>query len=210
MKPRAKKLGLSDNSPMRKVKTAVLISGRGSNMVSLVKAARGKNYPAKINLVISNNPEAAGLDKALDLGVMAMAIGHKKFKTRKHFEIALDAVLKEAKIELICCAGFMRVLTPWFVSRWEGRLLNIHPSLLPKYKGLNTHQRALEAGDKEHGCTVHYVTAELDGGETILQQRIKISTFDTAESLAAKLLPYELTLYPKALKLVARKLLSTH
>lgn len=195
---------------MRKVRTAILISGRGSNMVSLVKASKDENYPAQINLVISNNPKADGLDKARDLGIMALAIDHRDFKNRKQFEVALDAVLKEANIELICCAGFMRVLTPWFVSRWAGRLLNIHPSLLPKYKGLNTHQRALEAGDKEHGCTVHYVTAELDGGETILQSSMKVRENDTVESLAAKLLPYELSIYPKALKTVAINLLSKY
>ncbi len=194
---------------MRKIRTAVLISGRGSNMVSLVKASKGKNYPAQINLVISNNLDAAGLDKAKDLGIMALAIDHRDFKNRKQFEAALDAVLKEAKIELICCAGFMRVLTPWFVSRWEGRLLNIHPSLLPKYKGLNTHERALEAGDKEHGCTVHYVTAELDAGETILQSRMKVLPNDTPNSLAERLLPIEQATYPDALKLVATQIQSS-
>ena len=188
---------------MPKVRTAVLISGRGSNMVSLVEASKAKDYPADIQLVISNRPEAAGLTKAIELGVIALAIDHKNFSDRRDFEVALDAVLREAKIELICCAGFMRVLTPWFVSRWEGRLLNIHPSLLPKYKGLNTHQRALEAGDKEHGCTVHFVTAELDGGAPILQHKIKVLATDTPDSLAAKLLPFELSLYPKALKIGA-------
>jgi len=157
---------------MRKVRTAVLISGRGSNMVALTKAAQAENYPADIALVISNVPTAAGLEKANHLGVTAMAIDHKQFASRRRFEIALDAVLQEANIELVCCAGFMRVLTPWFVNRWENKLLNIHPSLLPKYKGLDTHQRAIDAGDKKHGCTVHYVTAELDGGATILQHSI--------------------------------------
>ncbi len=204
MKPQVKKLGLLDSSPMPKVRTAVLISGRGSNMVSLVEASKAKDYPADINLVISNKPNAAGLSKAKDLGVMALAIDHTDFSNRREFETALDAVLREAKTELICCAGFMRVLTPWFVSRWEGRLLNIHPSLLPKYKGLNTHQRALEAGDSEHGCTVHYVTAELDGGDTILQHKIDILENDTPETLSSRLLPLELTLFPKALSIVAK------
>lgn len=191
---------------MRKIKTAVLISGRGSNMVSLVKASQQEKYPAQIDLVISNIPDAPGLQKARDMGVMAMTIDHKNFPSRQKFEVALDAVLNGAQIELICCAGFMRVLTPWFVSRWERRLINIHPSLLPKYKGLNTHQRALEAGDKDHGCTVHYVTAELDAGEPILQQSINISPNDTVETLASRLLPYELSLYPKALAKVAKQL----
>lgn len=206
LKPQASKHGSSVNSLMRKIKTAVLISGRGSNMVSLVKASQQEKYPAQIDLVISNIPDAPGLQKARDMGVMAMTIDHKNFPSRQKFEVALDAVLNDAQIELICCAGFMRVLTPWFVSRWERRLINIHPSLLPKYKGLNTHQRALEAGDKDHGCTVHYVTAELDAGEPILQQSINISPNDTVETLASRLLPYELSLYPKALAKVAKQL----
>lgn len=191
---------------MRKIKTAVLISGRGSNMVSLVKAAQVKAYPAVIELVISNKPNAPGLQKAQDLGVLSMAISGKGFPNRRSFEAALDAVLKQAKIELVCCAGFMRILSPWFVKRWNGRLLNIHPSLLPKYKGLNTHQRALDAGDKTHGCTVHYVTDELDGGETIMQHSIEILKEDNAETLASRLLPYELSLYPTALAKVATEM----
>lgn len=192
---------------MPKIRTAVLISGRGSNMVALTKAAQAGDYPAEIALVISNIPMAAGLEKAEQLGITAITIDHKKFSSRRKFEVALDAVLQEAKIELVCCAGFMRVLTPWFVSRWENRLLNIHPSLLPKFKGLNTHQRAIDAGETKHGCTVHYVTAELDGGATILQQSVDIQSDDTADSLATRLLPYEQKLYPLALERVAKKLL---
>lgn len=198
--------GLLDSLLMRKVRTAVLISGRGSNMVALTKAAQAEDYPAEIKLVISNRPKAAGLDKAKALGIKAIGIDHKTYQSRRKFEKALDDALREAKIELICCAGFMRVLTPWFVSRWEGRLLNIHPSLLPKYKGLDTHQRALDAGDMAHGCTVHYVTAELDGGATILQKSIKISPEDTAKLLSERLLPLEQKLYPQALRQVATKL----
>ena len=188
---------------MRKVKTAILISGRGSNMVSLVKASQQKDYPAHISLVISNIPDAPGLDKARDLGIMTMTVSHKDFPSRQKFEAAIDAVLKQADIKLICCAGFMRVLTPWFVKQWDRRILNIHPSLLPKYKGLNTHQRALDAGDEYHGCTVHFVTSELDGGETVMQKSIQINIDDTASSLATRLLPYELSLYPEALTKVA-------
>jgi len=191
----------------RRVKTAILISGRGSNMVSLIDATRSKDFPAEISLVISNDLQAQGLNKARKLGVQAIAINHQDFQSRQAFDTALDAVLDEANIELICCAGFMRILTPWFVKRWKGRLLNIHPSLLPKYKGLNTHQRALDAGDKQHGCTVHYVTAELDGGETILQHSIDILNDDTSETLASRLLPYELSLYPKALEVIATRLI---
>jgi len=194
---------------MRKVRTAVLISGRGSNMVALTEAAQAEDYPAEIALVISNVPTAAGIEKAKELGVTAMTIDHKAFGSRRKFEIALDAVLQEASIELVCCAGFMRVLTPWFVNRWENKLLNIHPSLLPKYKGLNTHQRAIDTGDQEHGCTVHYVTAELDGGATILQHSIDIRPTDTAENLAQRLLPFEQDLYVMALKKVSSEIVNT-
>ena len=173
-------------------------------MAAITQAAQRPDYPAEIVLVISNVAGAAGLEKARELGVTAMAIGHTEFPSRRKFEAALDAVLSEAQIELICCAGFMRVLTPWFVGRWAGRLLNIHPSLLPKYKGLHTHQRALDAGDKKHGCTAHYVTEALDSGDIILQQEIDIKPGDTAETLAARLLPIEQAIYPKALKKVAQ------
>ncbi|MDB2437578.1 phosphoribosylglycinamide formyltransferase [Hellea sp.] len=193
---------------MRKIRTAVLISGRGSNMAALAQAAKSDSYPADIALVISNIPDALGLDKAKELGVPAKTIDHKQFSDRRAFETALDAALTESDIELVCCAGFMRILTPWFVNRWKNRLLNIHPSLLPKYKGLNTHQRAIDAGDKEHGCTVHYVTAELDGGATILQHALDIEGTDTADSLAQRLLPHEQDLYVEALKKVASEMLS--
>ena len=188
-----------------KIKSAVLISGRGTNMIALAKAAQRKDYPAEIALVISNIPTAAGLEKADTLGIMALAIDHKAFASRRAFEKALHSVLTEAGIELICCAGFMRVLSPWFVKHWEGRILNIHPSLLPKYKGLNTHQRALDAGDHEHGCTVHYVEAELDNGPVILQESVPVQKDDTAETLAERLLPIENALYPRALAIVARE-----
>jgi len=195
---------------MRKVRTAVLISGRGSNMAALAKASQALDYPAEIVLVISNVPDAPGLQKAEALGVTAMAIDHTKFPSRRKFEIVLDAVLREADAELICCAGFMRVLTPWFCRRWTGRILNIHPSLLPKYKGLHTHRRALDAGDTKHGCTVHYVTEELDGGDIILQQDIDILPGDTAETLASRVLPLEQTLYPQALRTIAQQLSCAH
>lgn len=190
----------------RRVKTAILISGRGSNMVSLIKAAKAKDYPADISLVISNQPDAAGLEKARSLNVQAMALDHKAFTSRASFEKALDAILREAGIELICCAGFMRVLTADFVQGWRGRMLNIHPSLLPKYKGLHTHARALAAGDSEHGASIHWVSAELDGGKIIAQKRIKIKNNDTVDTLTARLLPIELTLYPQILGKVARQL----
>ncbi len=192
------------NPETNPIRTAVLISGRGSNMVALAKAAKADSFPAEIALVISNRPKAAGLQKAQTLGIQSMVIDHKAFKSRAEFENALDAVLREAGIELICCAGFMRVLSAEFVAKWPNQIINIHPSLLPKYKGLNTHQRALEAGDIHHGASVHFVTSELDGGKVISQTKLAVMSGDTAESLAQRLLPLELALYPAALEKVAR------
>lgn len=183
----------------RKVRTAILISGRGSNMIALAEAAAEKDYPAEIVGVISNRLDALGLTRAQEMGIQTQSIDHKAFKTRRDFEEELHRVLINMKAELICCAGFMRILSPWFVEQWPKQILNIHPSLLPKYKGLNTHQRAIDAGDAEAGCTVHWVTEELDGGDTILQKAIPIESMDTAETLAERLLPIELSLYPKAL-----------
>ncbi|MGJ8563263.1 MAG: phosphoribosylglycinamide formyltransferase [Alphaproteobacteria bacterium] len=193
----------------RKIRTAVLISGRGSNMVALAKAAQAADYPAEIALVISNRPKAAGLQKAKELGIPALAIDHKQYATREAFEHALHAALIEAKIELVCCAGFMRVMTSWITALWPGKMLNIHPSLLPKYKGLHTHKRALENGDSVHGCTVHFVSEELDGGAVIAQAQIDVRDGDTADSLAAKLIPIEHSLYVQALQDVAAKLAQT-
>ena len=197
---------MPETNKARRIKTAVLISGGGSNMQALAIAAQDPDYPAQIDLVISNRPKAGGLDKARALGIQAMCIDHKAFETREDFERAIDAVLRQAGIELVVCAGFMRVLTPWLTARWTGRMINIHPSLLPKYKGLNTHARALEAGDSEHGASVHYVSEELDGGAVIAQARIKISPEDTPESLAAKVLLKEHPLFVSALRTVAQKL----
>lgn len=191
-----------------KVKTAILISGRGSNMVALVEAAQLETFPAEIVGVISNRPDAAGLEKARALNVSTATIDHKDYETRETFEQALHDQLQSLEAELVCCAGFMRVLTPWFVSNWKGRLINIHPSLLPKYKGLNTHQRAIDAGDAEAGCSVHWVTEDLDAGAVILQESVTISPSDTADLLAARLLPIELSLYPKALGKVAKQIQS--
>lgn len=186
-----------------KVRTAILISGRGSNMVALAQAAQATGYPAEIVGVISNRPDAKGLERAKALGLNTDIVDHKLYDNRKAFEQALHAQLLALDPEIICCAGFMRILTPWFVSQWHGRLINIHPSLLPKYKGLNTHQRAIEAGDTHAGVSVHWVTAELDGGEVIDQRSIEIMPNDTADTLAERLLPVELALYPDALEAVA-------
>lgn len=188
---------------MRKVPTAVLISGRGSNMMALAEAASKADFPAKIVLVASNNPEALGLQRAADLNIPVAALDHDMFDSREAFDRELNKYLKKSGAELICCAGFMRILTPWFVSQWPNKIINIHPSLLPKYKGLNTHQRALEAGDSEHGCTVHFVNKDLDSGSIILQEKVPILTTDTAKSLADKVLCIEHPLYVKALKKIA-------
>lgn len=193
-------------TPQHRVKTAVLISGGGSNMQALAEAAQNPNYPAQIDLVISNISGAGGIERANALGIQAFTLDHKAFETRENFERALDAILKQAGIELVCCAGFMRVLTPWLTSRWEDRMINIHPSLLPKYKGLNTHSRAIEAGDSEHGASVHYVTAELDGGAIIAQAHVKVAANDTPESLSEKVLKKEHPLFVSALSAVARKI----
>ncbi|WP_439156230.1 phosphoribosylglycinamide formyltransferase [Yoonia sp.] len=181
-------------------RVAILISGGGSNMVSLVKSMTG-DHPARPVLVVSNDPKAGGLDKAQALGVPTAVVDHRPFgRDRAAFEAALQKVLADARPDIICLAGFMRILTPEFTARWAGRMLNIHPSLLPKYKGLHTHARALEAGDREHGCTVHEVTAELDGGPVLGQARLDIGPDDTPDTLAARLLPLEHALYPAVLR----------
>ena len=185
---------------MKRLKLAILISGRGSNMEALLKAAAAPDYPAEPVLVLSNRPDALGLETALAAGVPALAIDHKAYgKDREAFERAMDAALTEAGTEIIALAGFMRVLTPWFVEKWQGRMINIHPSLLPKYKGLDTHQRALDAGDAEAGASVHWVSPGVDDGEIIQQASLPILPGDTPDSLAARLLPVEHRLYPEAL-----------
>lgn len=190
----------------RKIRTAVLLSGRGSNMVALASAAQNTDYPAEISLVISNIPEALGLQKASDMGIDVIALDHTNFKSRKKFDAEMHGHLIEHDIELICCAGYMRILSSWFVEQWPGRILNIHPSLLPKYKGLNTHQRALDAGDQDHGCTVHFVNEELDGGDIVKQATIMISPDDTADILAERVLKLEHPLYISALDKVAKSI----
>ncbi|MBY0563254.1 MAG: phosphoribosylglycinamide formyltransferase [Hyphomonadaceae bacterium] len=178
-------------------RTAILISGRGSNMRALIEAEQD-TY--EVVLVISNRPDAPGLDVARALGVEGLAIDHKPFGAdREAFERAVDAALRARDVELVALAGFMRVLTPTFVRRWQGRLVNIHPSLLPKYPGTRTHARALEAGDAEHGCTVHLVTEEIDAGEILGQARMPILAGDTPETLAARVLQLEHALYPRCL-----------
>ncbi len=187
-----------------KKRVAVLISGRGSNLASLIEAAKDPSYPAEIALVVSNRPDAGGLAHARNAGIAALVVDHAPFgKDRAAFEHALQAVLERHRIELVCLAGFMRVLTPWFVGLWEGRLINIHPALLPAFKGLHTHARALAAGVKVHGATVHFVVPEMDSGPIIMQGRVEVRDGDTPETLAARVLAVEHQIYPLALALVA-------
>lgn len=181
-------------------RVAVLISGGGSNMVRLLESMGG-DHPARAVLVASNDPAASGLEKARALGVPTVAVDHRPFgRDREAFEAALLQPILAAKPDILCLAGFMRVLTPGFVSRFQGRMLNIHPSLLPKYPGLHTHQRALDAGDAEAGCTVHEVTAELDAGPILGQARVPVLPGDTADTLAARVLAMEHRLYPAVLR----------
>ena len=187
-----------------KRRVAVLISGRGSNMLALAHAAQADDYPAEIALVISNRPNAAGLEKARNMGIEALTIDHKDYPSRESFENDLHETLSDANIDIVCCAGFMRVLTPFFTRLWPYKILNVHPSLLPKYKGLHTHKRALEAKDTVHGCTVHYVNEELDGGAIIKQAQIDILPSDTENSLAKRLIPIEHSLYVESLKSVCQ------
>jgi len=188
------------------VRTAVLISGRGSNMSALVEAARSCDFAAEIVLVLSDAPAAPGLAVARKAGVAAEAIDFKAYPGRAAFERALEARLRAERAQIVCLAGFMRVLSPAFVEGWKGRILNIHPSLLPELRGLNTHERALRQGLPEHGCTVHFVTAELDAGPIIAQARVPVLPDDDAEALAARVLKEEHRLYPAALNEVARSL----
>ncbi len=188
-----------------KTPIAVLISGRGSNLQCLIDACAADDYPARIVAVISNRPDAYGLERAREAGITAIAIDHKAYNSREDFEAALDAALREAGAEFVCLAGFMRILTPGFVNAWSGRMINIHPSLLPKFKGVDTHARAIEAGETEHGCTVHWVTPGMDEGPTIAQARVPVLPGDTPETLAARVLVEEHRLYPEALKLALEK-----
>jgi phosphoribosylglycinamide formyltransferase-1 len=191
-------------SAVAKKRVAVLISGRGSNMMALIEAARSQDYPAEIVLVVSNEPSALGLAHARDAGIATTIVDHRPFgNNREAFERALDAELTAHRIDIVCLAGFMRLLTPWFVTRWSGRLLNIHPALLPQFKGLHTHRRALEAGVPRHGATVHFVAVEMDSGPIVLQDSVPVIEGDTEETLAQRVLELEHRLYPQALRLVA-------
>lgn len=189
---------------MSRKRVAVFISGRGSNMAALIEAAKDKSYPAEIVLVVSNRPDAGGLLVARAAGIATEAVDHTNFgKDRAGFEQAVQATLERHRIDLVCLAGFMRLLTADFVKKWQWRILNIHPALLPAFKGLDTHKRALEAGAKRHGATVHFVVPEMDSGPIIAQGAVAVHPGDSEEALAARVLKTEHRIYPLALKLVA-------
>lgn len=184
-------------------RTAILISGRGSNMRALIERARDPSYPAEIVLVVSNRPDAEGLVFARENAMACSVIDDKSHASREAFERSLQIALEDHKVELICLAGFMRLLTPWFVGQWKGRLLNIHPALLPAYRGLKTHERAWADGVKIHGCTVHFVGDAMDEGPIVAQAAVPVFDSDTPSSLAARVLAEEHVVYPAALALVA-------
>ena len=189
---------------MSRTRVACLISGRGSNMAALIEAAKRADYPAEIVLVVSNVPDAGGLATATAAGIATATVDHRAYgKDRAAFERALQDVLVQHRIELVCLAGFLRLLTPWFVAQWPNRMLNIHPALLPSFKGLDTHRRALETGVKLHGATVHFVVPEMDSGPVIAQGAVPVHDQDTETTLAARVLAVEHRIYPLALRLVA-------
>lgn len=188
---------------MRKLKLGVMISGSGTNLQALIDACADNNFPAQISVVISNRPDALGIRKAEKAGIKAICIDHTKFESRSAFEDSIHCSLKNHDVELICLAGFMRILNADFVNRWKDRMINIHPSLLPSYKGLHTHARAIEDGVRFGGCTIHYVRPEMDDGPIIMQAAVPISADETEKSLAEKVLHYEHKMYPAAVRLIA-------
>ena len=191
---------------MRRKRVGVLISGRGSNMAALVEAAADPAYPAEIVCVVSNRPDAPGLKFAQSHNISTHVVDHKNYASREDFDTALNEYLQSQRLDLIACAGFMRIMTSVLLGRWAGKMINIHPSLLPLYRGTHTHERALADGAKVHGCSVHYVTSELDGGPIIAQVEVPVLPGDTPETLSARVLTEEHKLYPKALAIVANQL----
>lgn len=190
----------------RKIGLAVLISGRGSNLQSIIDACRIDDFPAEIKVVISNVGDAYGLVRAQNSGIPTRVVSHKDYSTKADFEHKILSILEEFNVDMICLAGFMRVLSPTLITPWEGRIINIHPSLLPKHKGLHTHERAIEAKDSESGCTIHYVTPGVDEGEIILQRSVPILPEDTPDALAARVLEQEHIAYPEAIRLLSLKI----
>ena len=187
-----------------RLKIGVLISGRGSNLQALIDACAAPDFPAEIALVLSNKADAYGLERATAAGVPGAVVSHRDYPGNKQaFEEAMDARLREAGVELVCLAGFMRLLSPWFVDTWRDRLINIHPSLLPSFKGLDTHERAIAAGVRFHGCTVHYVRPEMDEGPILVQAAVPVLPGDDAHALAERVLESEHRIYPQAVRLIA-------
>ncbi len=188
---------------MTRKRVGVLVSGRGSNLQALLDACAAPDFPAEIVLVVSNIPGVQGLTRAYKAGVPTATVNHRDYPSREAFEAALDATLRAAGVDIVCLAGFMRVLTAGFVEAWAGRLINVHPSLLPAFKGLHTHERALAAGVRFHGCSVHFVKADVDAGPVIVQGVVPVRPDDSAEALATRVLAVEHKIYPHALRLVA-------
>jgi len=186
-----------------KLKLGVLISGRGSNLQALIDGCAQPDFPAEIALVISNKADAYGLERAKHAGIPTAIIQNKDFVSREEFDHAMTAALKRSGVQLVCLAGFMRILSAEFAEEWRDRAINIHPSLLPKFKGLHTHEAALAAGEKTHGCTVHFVRAGLDDGPIILQREVPVLAGDTADTLAARVLEQEHILYPEVIRMYA-------
>ncbi|MCF6292523.1 MAG: phosphoribosylglycinamide formyltransferase [Robiginitomaculum sp.] len=189
-----------------KIRLGIFISGGGSNMQSIAKACQQDSFPAQVSLVLSNTPDAKGLQLAKQLGLKTAIVDHQNFSNRKDFEQEIQKHLVKAEIELVCLAGFMRILSPFLVEKWQDKMLNIHPSLLPKFRGLNTHKRALNANEKTHGCSVHFVTVGLDEGPVIAQSTIQILADDTIQTLQARVLIAEHILYPQTIKQLCQQL----
>ncbi len=190
-------------SASKRARVAILISGRGSNMASLIEAAKDPAYPAEIAGIVSNTADAPGLAIARGHGIRAEAVPHRAYPDRETHDRAIDAMLRDMGAGIVCCAGYMRIMTDWLVREWSGRMINIHPSLLPLFKGLHTHEQALAAGVRIHGCTVHFVTEAMDEGPIIAQAAVPVHPGDTPDTLAARVLEAEHRLYPAALRMVA-------
>ena len=190
-------------SPIRRLRLVVLISGNGSNLQAIIDDIANNNLPAQVVAVISNNADAYGLERAKQAGIEQHVLSHQNYESREQYDVALKNLIDSFQPDLIILAGFMRILSNEFVNHYLQRMMNIHPSLLPKYRGLNTHQRAIDAGDKKHGCSVHFVTPELDDGPVILQASVSVKNDDTAESLAERVHEQEHRIYPKAIRLYA-------
>lgn len=191
---------------MERIKVAVLISGRGSNLKALIEACKNKDFPAKISLVISNKESAKGLQIAQDNSIKTEVINHKSFNNREEFDRSVNEILEKENCQIVCLAGFMRILSPYFVNKWKGKMINIHPSLLPSFKGDNAVEDAINYGVQYSGCTVHYVDEEVDCGKIITQEIVKVLESDTKEILADKILEKEHLAYPRALEIICKEL----